>query len=192
MRLVEPTIALDDARHTLERRWWHRFRRRAPATSQPVDRNGAPTLPRIELIYLPYYLVIIETTFRAVARDVNTLVEAYSGSFAILGEQDVTRESGSEHPCFPPAIELEDATEIARNGLALALLRSRGGQRKPQVGEVRKTDLLGYPFWVYYYERRRKRLDIKVLDAVTGRLPGPKVKSSLLAAFIAKRQRDQA
>ena len=118
-------------------------------------------------------------------RDVAATVEAYSGSFALFDDRTASREPEADRPCFPPQIEPEDAAEIARNGLQVALLRGRRGQRNAVVGQVRRVDILQYPFWVYYYERRKNRLDIKILDAVTGGPPGPKVRTSLLAAILA-------
>jgi hypothetical protein len=180
---VQPTITHQVARKTLEFRWWHRFRFRRRKTVDPT------ALPRLEIVYLPYYLFTIDAHYRDEVRQATATVEAHSGSFSLFDEKSYTITPNAEHPSFPPALPAEEAAEIARNGVAMALLRSRGKYRRSQVGRIQKTDLLGYPFWVYYYERRRKRLDFKVLDAVTGRPPGTKVKPSLLAAFIAARQK---
>ncbi len=174
---IKPSISSDDAGRRIERRWWHRFRCWKVTPAEP----GA--LPRLELVCLPHYLVTVEVISTGKRREVVTTVEAYAGTFGLFDDR-LPCELRSDHACFPPRISEAEAIEIARNELQMALLRSRGGSRKPLVGEVQDVAMLQYPYWVYYYERRKGRLDIKVLDAVTGGPPGPKIKASLLAAFI--------
>jgi hypothetical protein len=80
-------------------------------------------------------------------------------------------------------LDENEAARIARKELLAVIMRQRSGRKKPLPGNVVNVELLQYPFWIYYYERRRERLDIRVLDAVTGSKPGPSIRASFLNAF---------
>ena len=54
------------------------------------------------------------------------------------------------------------------------------------MGDLVSSDLLLYPFWVYYYERKPGALDILIEDAVTGAKGGAKTKAAILNAFKAQ------
>ena len=101
----------------------------------------------------------------------------------------LTIESQEDVEHFSPTLDEAGAVEAARSGLITAVLRSPGWSAKPRVGSLRSVELLQYPFWVYYFERRRGLLDAKLLDAVTGRPTGGKVKDAMMAAFVEARGR---
>jgi len=144
----------------------------------------ARPLPYLETVWLPHYHVRIETVLKGACSDVDTLVGGHEGGFAVMDLADVPDLVDVDELAFRPAIDEAKAIEIARTGLMTALMRSPGWRARPTVGPVRHIELLQYPFWVYYYQRRRSRLDIKVLDAVTGQMPGPKLKCAILTAFV--------
>ncbi len=98
--------------------------------------------------------------------------------------ESATRPLNDSAADFVFKIDRGQAVEIARTQLTTAILRGSGWGSAPRLGDVLESDVVGYPFWVYYFERRRGRLDIKLLDAVTGRSPGPKTKATLLQAFV--------
>jgi hypothetical protein len=45
------------------------------------------------------------------------------------------------------------------------------------------VEIVQHPFWAYYFRRLGGKLDVKLLDAVTGSLAGPKGKVALIAAL---------
>ena len=110
-------------------------------------------------------------------------VEAYSGAFAIFEMHPYLLDSPPPGDHFPPRIPESEAVETGRRELQHTILRLRSMGGKPVVGEAQRVELLQYPFWVYYYERRRGLLDIKLLDAVTGGKGGAKTKVGVLEAF---------
>ena len=77
----------------------------------------------------------------------------------------------------------------ARGEITSALMAHLGLASEERLREVLGVDLLHWPIWVYYYERQPGRLDIRVLDAVTGSKPGPRVRVSLLDAFAAAKKK---
>ncbi len=138
----------------------------------------------MDVVWLPYYRVTIESVAKGQSRQIDTLVGGHDGSFAVMDLAGLTLEPQPQAEHFDPTLDEAEADQIARSGLVAAILRSPGWASKPTVGDTHRVELIQYPFWVYTFERRRGRLDIKVLDAVTGNLPGPKVKGSILEAFV--------
>lgn len=180
MKWLGTQIDADEARRRIERRWWHRLW--GGATPKP----GA--LPRLELVRLPYFLVKAEVTLRGQSRAVAVLVEGQSGAFSIVEEAALVCEPRADGPLLPARRSPSEAADIARDALVSSLIRSRASRgRLPTVRNVHAVDVVAYPYWVYYYPRGRGHLDIKVIDALTGDRPGPKVKDSLLSAFVAAR-----
>ena len=88
---------------------------------------------------------------------------------------------------FEPAITAEDALETSRSGLWRAALNNHQGKRL-LVDERPEVKVVQYPFWAYYFRRPGGKLDVKLLDAVTGSIAGPKDKVALLKA-LAQRER---
>lgn len=141
-------------------------------------------LPYMEIVRLPCYLIAVETIAKGSARDVDVLIGGCDGQFALVGAAGLGFESDDGIEAFPPTINESEAIQQAQSGLVTAIMRSPGWGAKPDIGGVASVELVQAPYWVYYYERRRGRLDIKVLDAVTGNIPGPKVKLSMIQAFV--------
>ena len=82
-----------------------------------------------------------------------------------------------------PTVSAETALSRARAALTTLLAR-RGARSQELLSALRVTvEPIQYPYWVYYYERRRGQIDVRLLDALTGRPTGGKVKTALLAAF---------
>ncbi len=142
----------------------------------------------MEVVWLPCYWMKIEATRKGTSRPVDVLVGGCDGQFTLADLSGVTYESHPDVQPFVPVIDDAEADRIARSGLVSAVLRSPGWRAKPTIGQTLQAELLQYPFWVYTFERRRGRLDIKVLDALTGALPGPKTKASILRAFVDARR----
>jgi len=185
MKFIEPRVPESAAVRFFERRrfanLWGLLRRRSSAAGNSSE--GERRLPCIELVWLPYYIITIKARSSRGGGEITVSVEGYSGAFAIfqMHADVVEGEVGGE--TFAPKLNEKEATRIARSQLLATIMRQRGGREKPVPGEVIRVELLQYPLWVYYYERRRERLDIRVLDALNGSKPGPRLKASILTAF---------
>ena len=172
---VPPRIARDDAiARATSRRLFGRLR--APKF---------PNLPSAELIWFPYFLVEIEAINKNVPKSVMTSVEGWTGAFALF-DMDADLVTGViEGPRFPPKLDEDASAKIARTQLQIAILRQRGAE-KPVVNAVLSVERLLYPLWVYYHERRRGLIDIKIIDAVTGAKGGAQTRKGVLEAFKAR------
>ena len=103
-----------------------------------------------------------------------------------LSSQEL-REDG-----FPAGIDEAQAVELARKGMLRYVMAQRGQLNKPTVDAVEEVRPYHFAVWVYYYRRRRKFIDLKVLDGYTGKYAGAKMRVSVINALVAaKRQREQ-
>jgi hypothetical protein len=163
-------------------RRWH-----APhgGLTRSAYRSLVPRKPpqRVELVWLPAYLVTIELDLRSTKSDVVCSVEGLSGSFAIFQMTDSIVDGEPHGERFPARFSPDEAERLARLSLLNAILRRRGRAGKPVPGPTRSVEPLLWPYWVYYHRRRDDRMDIELLDAATGGRPGHKIKLGLLEAF---------
>jgi hypothetical protein len=146
--------------------------------------NGATgrRLPYLEIVWLPHYRVTFETVRADQRSTVDTLIGGHDRQVTICDFNGVLWDSEAAHETFDPELRETEAPELARRGLLAALLRGRGP--KPSIGKMLNLQLVHYPYWAYYYERRGGLLDVKMLDAVTGSPAGPKTKVAFLAALV--------
>jgi hypothetical protein len=159
----------------------------APRTGliRALWRKLSPPAPpkRVELVWLPAYLVTIELDLRGVRNDVTCSVEGLSGSFAIFQIHSSIEDGGPPGESFAPVIDALTAERTARESLIKTILRRRGRAGKPVPRGTKSVEPLLWPYWVYYHSRRGGRLDVQLLDAATGDRPGRKIKLGLLEAF---------
>ncbi len=150
-----------------------------------IARTLAPVPPpkRVELVWLPAYLVTIPLDLNGRLNDAVCSIDGLSGSFAIFQAGSALDDGAVPGESFPPAIGAADAERIARELLITTILRRRGRFGKPTPGPTRSIQPLLWPYWVFYHSRRGGRIDIQLLDAVTGVRPGRKIKLGLLEAF---------
>ena len=179
-RHIAPRISEDEALEIFTRprfSWFGRPVEFFPTASPEVR-------PSLELVWLPSFIVPFHVNSRKGAGVITVSVEAWSGAFAIFEMHDMVESGGPlEGELFEPRLGEPEAIAQGRDNLLHTILRQRSFGPKPEIRASGEVELLHYPFWVYYYERRPGRLDIKLIDAVTGAKGGAKTKSGLLAAF---------
>jgi hypothetical protein len=161
-------------------RLWHRGSSRREAIS------------RIELVWMPHYLIELEATSRKGSAALHLTVDAYAGSFTIVDLERPLEEAQPSEEIFPPRMTAEEAEVIGRQELIRAIMRRRGHRDRPTPQATTSVDLFYYPFWVYYYERLPGAIDIAVLDAAAGEKAGPKMKAAVLDAFATASARKQS
>jgi len=149
-------------------------------------RNPAAKHERLERVWMPYYLFEYGLESKGLERSVVVSVDGWAGEFSLFGTSPTVNDESIEEDWYSPKLDGDEAQAIAKRELALAVLRRRSRGEKPSVGGLLSSDLLLYPFWVYYYERRPGALDILVQDAVTGAKGGAKTKVAILEAFKAQ------
>ena len=180
MRHVAPAVDESRALEIVNRGWGARLRR---LFWGPHESRAEGGLPRAELVWMPSYLVTIQLESKQGASEVTCNVDACSGSFALFQMHAAIAGESAEGDTFPPTHDEAEAESRAREELVKAILRRRSRAGKPLPGKTLGIELLSYPYWVYYYQRRRALIDIKVIDAATGRPVGNKIKLGILDAF---------
>jgi len=141
-------------------------------------------IPYIERVWMPFYIVTLRVVSHRGPGEVTVSVEGYSGSFAIFQMHEDLVEGALTEEWFPPRMSEEEAVRVGREQLLQTILRRRGQQEKPVVEETLGIDVIYYPFWVYYFERRPGVLDIALQDALTAERGGNRNRAGLLDAFV--------
>jgi hypothetical protein len=114
------------------------------------------------------------------------------GEFSLFEGIDELAPREPDGDWFPPAISETQAAELARKGLLKYVISQRGQLNKPVVDAVEETRLYHFPIWVYYFRRQGRFLDIKVLDARTGKSAGAKMRVAVLNALVAAKRSRQS
>lgn len=161
---------------------------RVPEPGEPSTR----ILPFVEKLWLPAYTVCIRTSSAKGDQKVWTSVEGVSGTFSLFDAVEDLDSRNVEEEAFPPTIGASEAVELARSGLVRYIMSQRGQLDKPAVLEATEVYPYHFPVWVcYFYRGLSRHLDLKVLEACSGRAGGAKLRISVLNALIAsKRKRE--
>jgi hypothetical protein len=178
---IEPRIDEDTARRTASRTRFGILTQLFHTT----DRNAeGRRLPYLEQIYMPYYWLVFDVVSPRGPGQMNVSVEGYSGAFAFFEMYGELREGDPPGTAFAPSLTEEEVGESGRRDLLRAILTRRGGRDKPVIEGLNKATLIHYPLWVYYFARGR-RIDIRVVDAVSGERVGVRTRRAVLEAFLA-------
>ncbi|MBN1443181.1 MAG: hypothetical protein JXA90_10755 [Planctomycetes bacterium] len=146
-----------------------------------------PRPVRLELVYLPVYLVEAEARERRGGSS-RRLLLAVDGIDGGVSRIDHSIEfSECETPpgeVFPSLLGAADALSRAREEipwlvLPVALRAGRAIRLRP----LGVKDLVGWPYWVQHLARGRSR-DFRAIDAVAGGRIGPRGRATLLRAFV--------
>jgi|GEM_PF-1651952 len=182
MRRLKPTVNEPTARRLLAGRWWMRLLHRLPLVRKHVEARRTGADLRIELIWLPYYRVDLVARCADGPVELAWLVSAGDGEPVRLRPPGLAWEDGPPRPQFAPRLGPDDARKVAEQASLAARLCTvaPAGGLAPVASTV---ELVEYPLWVSYV-RRRSGWDIRIVDAVTGRPAGPRLKSAVLGAFV--------
>ena len=155
-------------------------------------RRAAPVIEsRVQLIWMPHYLIDLEIeSVRGTAIQRVTL-DAYCAVFALWNIEDPPAHGVPGGESFPPRMDVSTATAKAAVALTNTTLHMRGQKGKPKVNRHTAIQLLYYPYWVCYTERRPGKYDIRIVDGAMGEQPGNQIKRAVLEAFIDASRRSQ-
>lgn len=187
---LQSTVEQEEARASLERHRFDGFRFFLKSVSVSLGllqhsaersshRHGQ--LRHLELLWLPYYLITWHVESKERSRKIATLVGGHERNFSLF-DPEASVETLENGEFFEPAVTRDDALDISMTGLWRAVLNHRQNKRL-LVGKRPDVEIVQYPFWTYYFSRLGGKLDVKLLDAVTGSLAGPKGKVALLTAL---------
>jgi hypothetical protein len=181
---LEPRNDLAAALRFFNRRRWLR---RVLRLGLPYPHTLSNRLPYAELVWMPFYLITYRVTSRRGTGTTDVSVDAYLGAFGVFQMHANLLDEPVEGEIFPPHMAEDEAITFGRKRLLETIMFRRGHRNKPVPGEAENITVFYYPFYVYYYERRRGKLDIRVFDAVRGENPGSKTKGSILRAMVHSR-----
>ena len=178
---IAPKVAEDEAPRLLSR-----GRRPRPGSGRPLA---------LELLYLPHWLVVYETLDAAAdtppagrgaepGEQLAVLVCRISGQAAHIRLDGLEVAPGQ--PTLPPALQPAEAEERAADFAGRVLLMAARGKRRRERGRLLRSEPCGYPYWVEYVKRRRK-VDFRALDAVSGKRAGAAVRSAIASGLAAAR-----
>ena len=194
MKFLEPVVPEKIAWRRLHRRRFDRVRRLIRSSARLWRNDNGETqaaqpgrtrgrLPYVEVVWIPSYRVQFEVLRGDAVVKIETLVGGNERTFSVWNFSDARWRTSAGGDHFSATIDEREARAIAQQGLSESLLRRRGWSCKLTVQPEVRTELVQYPYWVYYFARRGDKLDFRMLDAVTGRPVGAKMKVSLLSAL---------
>lgn len=143
---------------------------------------------RLELVYLPVYRVDAAIVDPDVGRSskVAIAVDAIGGGVSRL-DRGVDLRPDPEPPrgeLFPRRIDVEQAIDRVRIEMPWILLPvSLKQNRRLPVETLEFVERLGYPYWIQHL-RRRRRYDFEALDGFSGTRVGPRLKATIVGAFL--------
>ncbi len=132
-------------------------------------KDGAPSLSRASCAV-------------GAGEQLSILVCRSSGQAAHIRLQDVNIAPGPEP--LPPALQPAEAEERAADFASRVLLMAARGKRRRERGRLLRSKPCGYPYWVEYFQRRRN-IDFRALDAVSGKKAGAAVRGAIAQGIAA-------
>lgn len=144
-------------------------------------------VPRLELIYLPHYLVTFTLEQTAPARQAGVMVGAHEPTVTLWDLTHTEWQTTVSDVEFPPTITTRQAMDYAQRLVSSSLRRLAPAARSVPALDLATIETIAYPYWAFYYERWAGKYDVRLLDAVSGRPAGARIKVALLAALAARR-----
>lgn len=175
-----------DAVRYFRRARWSRLFGLLGRPRPPTDTKGA--LPRMELIWMPWYAVEFSTESRQARGRVCVALDAWSGIVVIFDRKTALEESALMDPVFPSPLGEEEVIQLSRQGLLQAIMRRRGQLNKPVIQECEWLSLFYCPLWAWYHRRRFRGIDVQLMDAYTGTDAGSRIRAGVLNALVAERK----
>lgn len=183
MRAIKSSIAETAARAKLRPGYLATLWRQAVQVASKYAADAA--LPYLEILRMPCYLVSVELHYGGERAECVFLVDANSGTVNQIDNGSCDFEDREVDGILSSALSESDAEEEVRKCLGKRALVGRASNGALRVGDTLRIEKIQYPYWVYYYERRAGKIDIRVLDATTGALTAHAIKSSILTVFSA-------
>ncbi len=138
----------------------------------PSAERRSKDLVHLELVRMPYALVTAATA----TTTLRCLVDRVHGEVSRLAPgTEIEEETRIDY--LPSKLPLGQCSELGKRFLIRSLILLRSTSRTLSIHDC---EACSYPVFVGYRQRQRGRLDIRVLDAVTGKSCGTGVKRAFL------------
>jgi len=142
---------------------------------------------KIELFYLPSYLVRLSVRVKQNSEIVSLCIDGVEGRFAFYHESSQSEGEPGDGSTSPFVLDEDNIRQLALSEYRRYLLRNnlmlRGRGHVEKIVDVKRVH---YPFWLGFY-RRRGKIDFDVLDAVGGEHQGAALRSVFMKALLAER-----
>lgn len=194
MNGIRPQVAREEAWRLLQRQhrgWVKRLLSwGAPKPQESNHKAGTAHAPKLELVWLPCHHLKFPLSKNDRDGDIQLLIGGHDAMVTRLKGHGLELQHVEGPELFAPVVSVDEALEIAREQITLARIREPGWSNQdvevgqPSVGQWQ------YPYWAYYYERRKGMLDVLLLDAVTGKPVGNRTKAAFLTAITAESTED--
>lgn len=175
MHHLPPCVPEEHARAVASQSGW--FRRWI--LQAPFESNG-----RIECVWFPYYFLTFALDSPKGPGDTTVSVEGWSGAFSFITLETPLAPGAPPGEWFAPRLDETEAEDIGRRELLGSILRLRSRGPKPTPGALLACNLALCPIWVYYLPRMVNRIDLRVVDALTGELLGNRTRLGVISAFL--------
>ena len=153
--------------------------------------SAAKPILRVELFYLPSYLIKLQVSANNEEKQQHICVDALDGVLAFIDPINLTfsrTENIKTCPYFLPQEKAESlAVEQYRRHLLQSSLQTRV---RMEVKRFLSTSSIYYPFWIGFFKRKGK-LDFRVIDAVSGQMQGAAVKPVFIKALLQEKVLEQ-
>lgn len=180
---VAADIGEEAARQQLQYRW--RWLEVLPVRDAGPSRIR-PSLIHLEKVWMPYALVVGEASRGTSRVTLRCWVDRVQGESWLLATQpqsaaDSTAGESGAGQSLPGCLQIEECRAIGERFLRRCLT----ARRSAKVWHLSVCDCRPwyYPFWIGYFDRRHGKLDVGLLDAVTGKRMGARVKRAFLTAL---------
>lgn len=146
--------------------------------------NKVRRLEKIELFYLPSYIVDVRVFTQNEHKTQSFCIDAVQGGFAFLQSSSLADAPPDDFRTCPfflsqKTIEAKAVDEYRRHLLRLGLMM----RIKFQIEDIVSARPVYYPFWIGYYHRKGK-IDFEVIDALGGEHQGSLMRSVFMKALL--------
>jgi hypothetical protein len=152
-----------------QKKWWHLRKK---------------ILKQIELVFLPFYYFELRTeSKKSDLQRANFVVDGITGVYSLFDPIELTNTPPVNTSVFQFELTLPRAREIGLFEYKRSLLNYGLKQHVfIEVKEILLEEKFFYPFWIGYYVVGKK-YDFLVIDALSGKMPGIKLRRAFLSAF---------
>lgn len=139
-------------------------------------------LEHLERIWMPFALFIGQAVHGSKSTTLRCLVDRCNGEVFTLAAEPRTVAAVPDKERLEPrsSLSFDDCQTLAQTFLRRFLMAQRGPSR--QLTWHQRYSCY-YPFWAGYFRRRKTKLDVRLLDAVTGKRTGAGIRRAFLSTI---------
>ena len=140
-------------------------------------------LEHVERVWMPFALFIGQAVHGSKSTTLRCMVDRCNGeTFALAAEPRTVAAVPDEERLEPRnSLSFVACQLLAQSFLRRFLMAQRGPSRQLTMHQ---SHACYYPFWAGYFRRRKTKLDVRLLDAVTGKRTGAGIRRAFLSTIL--------